>query len=199
MTANGLPAPAERELLHERKVHLSGFHRKDGLWDLEARMTDERAYSSVSAEKGQIPPGQPIHDICVRVTVNDDCIIKSVSASMNAVPYHTCPGALASLANLEGATLGRGWRKRVEDDIGAVKGCTHIRDLLIQVATVAYQTIPIWHAQQHGDVFQSLDGRPPSHLGTCLTWAFDGPVVAQLYPEFARSSNDTSGRECPPR
>jgi hypothetical protein len=29
------------------------------------------------------------------------------------------------------------------------------------------------------------DGKAPMHLGQCVAWALDGPVVAQVYPEFA--------------
>ena len=28
------------------------------------------------------------------------------------------------------------------------------------------------------------DGRPPPHLGKCLTWDFDGPGVEKNYPKF---------------
>jgi hypothetical protein len=185
MSAEGLPAPAARELLHERKVHLSGWRRQDGLWDIEASMTDQRSYDSRSVEKGVITAGDPVHQICVRITVDDRFTVKSVAAAMNAVPYHTCPGALDSLSVLEGATLSRGWRRRVGEGLGGVQGCTHIRELLLQAATVAFQTIPVVHAQQHGDILPAVDGQPPPHLGTCTTWALDGPVVARVYPQFA--------------
>jgi hypothetical protein len=26
---------------------------------------------------------------------------------------------------------------------------------------------------------------PPYHLGRCIAWDFDGPVVARIYPQFA--------------
>ncbi|HSV83171.1 MAG TPA: DUF2889 domain-containing protein [Ramlibacter sp.] len=185
MNAEGLPEPAARELLHQRKVHLCGYRRDDGLWDIEAAMTDQRSYESRSAEKGRIPAGDPVHHICVRLTVDDNLTVKSVAAAMKEVPYHTCPGALGSLATLEGATLSRGWRRRIEEGLGGTQGCTHVRDLLLQAATVAFQTIPVAHAQVHGDILPAVDGQPPPHLGTCRTWALDGPVVARLYPEFA--------------
>ena len=30
------------------------------------------------------------------------------------------------------------------------------------------------------------DGRPPAHLGQCVSWDFDGPVVEKVYPMFFR-------------
>ncbi|HSW18651.1 MAG TPA: DUF2889 domain-containing protein [Ramlibacter sp.] len=179
---DGMPQPAERELLHQRKIDWRGFRRKDGLWDLEATLTDLRRYDSVMAEKGMLPAGMPVHSIVLRITVDDELTVRAIVAAMNAVPYHTCAGALGSLSRLEGASLTRGWRRRVEQDLGGEQGCAHIRDLLGHAPTVAFQTIPVWHAQRHGDILQPVDGQPPAHLGTCATWAFDGPVVARFYP-----------------
>jgi hypothetical protein len=180
----GLPQPADRALRHERTIRWRGFHRKDGLWDLEATLTDVRGYDSLMAEKGTLAAGMPVHSISVRITVDDALTVHAVVAAMNSVPYHTCPNALGSLSRLEGASLTQGWRRRVEQDLGGEQGCAHIRDLLAHAPTVAFQTIPVWFAQQTGDVVPAKDGKPPVHLGTCATWAFDGPVVARLYPMF---------------
>lgn len=188
MSAEGLPAPAARDLLHKREVHFQCYRRKDGLWDIEASLTDQRSYDSRAVEKGLIPAGEPVHAISVRVTVDDGLLVQDIAASMGSVPYHTCPSALASLTSLKGATLARGWRRRVEDELGGIKGCTHVRDLLVQAATAAFQTIPVWHAQAAGDVIPAVGGQPPAHLGTCTTWAFDGPVVARLYPSLAKAA-----------
>lgn len=181
---DGLPEPAERDLLHRRTTHWRGFRRKDGLWDLEATLTDLRGYDSVMVEKGLLSAGTPVHSIRVRITVDDALTVHAIIAAMNAVPYHTCPNALGSLSRLEGASLTRGWRRRVDQDLGGEQGCAHIRDLLGHAPTVAFQTIPVWFAQQTGDVVQATDAQPPAHLGTCTTWAFDGPVVARVYPMF---------------
>ncbi|MBP7488731.1 MAG: DUF2889 domain-containing protein, partial [Azospira sp.] len=34
------PAPVARQRLHVRSIQLYGFKREDGLWDVEARLTD---------------------------------------------------------------------------------------------------------------------------------------------------------------
>lgn len=181
---NGLPPPAEREQAHRRQIDWRGYRRKDGLWDLEVTLTDVRSYDTILAEKGKLPAGQPVHSISVRVTVDDALTVHGIVAAMDTVPYHTCPRALPTLSRLEGASLARGWRRRVEQDLGAEQGCAHIRDLLGHAPTVAFQTIAVWHAQKDGDVIRPVDGQPPAHLGTCTTWSFDGPVVARLYPMF---------------
>ena len=40
-----LPAPQPRTHLHTRSVVYRGYHREDGLWDIEAEMTDTKTYT----------------------------------------------------------------------------------------------------------------------------------------------------------
>ncbi len=173
-----------RTLIHQRDFRSRGFRRADGFWDIEIDLLDHRSYDSRSVEKGVIPAGEAVHDIRICLTVDNDLTVQAVVASMPSVPYHTCPGALNRLHRLAGGSLRRGWRRHVDSHIGDVRGCTHIREMLQIAATVAFQTTPVWWAQQDGDVLRSTDGQPPPHLGTCTTWDFNGPVVARIYPEF---------------
>ena len=185
MTVTSMGATITRQPAHTRHIHMEGFHRSDGLWDIEATLTDVRDYPSYGTERGNIAAGQALHDIHVCITVDNDLVVHAASATMQAHPYHTCPQALPPLAGLVGGTLARGWRKHVESHLGLDKGCSHIREMLQLIATAAYQTVPVWWAQQNGDVIPARDGQPPQHLGQCKAWAFDGPVVGRIYPEFA--------------
>ncbi|NDF80067.1 MAG: DUF2889 domain-containing protein, partial [Betaproteobacteria bacterium] len=81
-----------------------------------------------------------------------------------------------------------GWRKTIEAHLGGVAGCTHLREMLFNMATAAYQTIPSarqFKAQQLG-LPEQVPTSPPPHVGKCMSWAFDGPVVARYYPMFYR-------------
>ena len=78
---------------------------------------------------------------------------------------------------LIGAQLGKGWRKMIDTHLGDLKGCTHLRELLANMATAAFQAIP-------GALFPAEENQPPLYLGTCKSWDFDGPVVMRVYPQF---------------
>jgi hypothetical protein len=78
---------------------------------------------------------------------------------------------------LIGARIGKGWRKTINEHLGGIKGCTHLRELLSNIATAAFQSIP-------GALFGSDDNKPPLYLGTCKSWDFNGPVVMRAYPKF---------------
>jgi hypothetical protein len=83
------------------------------------------------------------------------------------------------MQRMVGCTLGAGWRKAIEKNLGGVQGCTHLRELLFNMATVAFQTIQ--------GAFTSPDPtKPPPHLGRCHAWDLEGPLVERQYPVFFR-------------
>ncbi|MCB2029356.1 MAG: DUF2889 domain-containing protein, partial [Rhodoferax sp.] len=55
---------------------------EDGLWDIEATLTDTKAYTWRSADKGDLPPGTPIHDMVIRLTLDDSLTIKAIATGM---------------------------------------------------------------------------------------------------------------------
>jgi hypothetical protein len=56
-----LSPPPERELLHSRDIVLRGYRRTDGLYDIEAQLTDTKSYGSANRDRGYIEAGEPIH------------------------------------------------------------------------------------------------------------------------------------------
>src|ERR1700724_127118 len=47
-----LSEPHERELLHLRDIALRGYRRADGLFDIEAHLTDTKTYGFPSEDRG---------------------------------------------------------------------------------------------------------------------------------------------------
>jgi hypothetical protein len=66
-----LSPPPERELLHSRDIVLRGYRRSDGLYDIEAHLTDTKTYGSANRDRGYIHAGEPIHGMWLRLTVDD--------------------------------------------------------------------------------------------------------------------------------
>ena len=179
-----LSAPVARTPMHTRRVTYQGYKRDDGLWDIEATMVDTKPHRFVIENQGEWAPEQPIHHMLIRVTVNDAMVIQAIEADMAAAPHEPCPNALPPMQGLVGATLGRGWRKAIDAHLGQTKGCTHMRELLFNLATAAFQTM----------VEVSFE-RPnptalPPHLGQCHAWDLSGPVVAKAYPMFYQPKAD---------
>ena len=138
-TALGTPAP--REEVHNRKINSNGYVREDGLYDIEAELTDNKTYSFSTEFRGDVKPDQFIHHMKVRVTVDRDMKVHAAEALTISGPYAVCPTANDVFDSLVGLTIGPGWRRRVTDAIGGRHGCTHITELMGVVGTIAYQTV----------------------------------------------------------
>ena len=63
------PASVNRQRVHVRSVQLCGYKREDGLWDVEAHLTDTKD-QDYPLSSGLRPAGQPVHDMWVRVTID---------------------------------------------------------------------------------------------------------------------------------
>jgi hypothetical protein len=107
---------------------------------------------------------------------------------MDAAPFEHCQNAVDPVQRLVGATLGAGWRKAIEAAMGGVAGCTHLRELLFNVATAAFQTIPVHLSQQREARGETPDPDAPApyFIGKCLSWDREGPVVQRVLPMYYR-------------
>jgi hypothetical protein len=181
-----LPTPMPRTHVHTRTVVFRGYRREDGLWDIEGEMTDAKTYAYDTSDRGRLEAGDPIHDMAIRLTVDDTMKIKEVAVAMPGTPFPECQQAKPPLSGLIGHTLGVGWRKTIEHTMGGIRGCTHLRELLFNMATAAYQTIPLYraHLRRLAGKPAPVYKRPLPHMGTCLAWDFDGPVVKRNEPEW---------------
>ena len=191
-----LPDPSPRKPLHTRKVSFQGFLREDGLWDIDAELVDFKNYPIHMHERGELAPGDPVHHMRIRVTVDDSLIIQDIATSMDSAPFGECQQAADPMKKLIGVTLGAGWRKAIEGALGGVAGCTHLRELLFNMATAAFQTIPVYRAQLNQARGEQPDpaGPPPYYLGKCMSWDREGPVVQRLMPMFYRPAPVAAGK-----
>lgn len=176
-----LSPPEDRELIHHRRIDCFGYRRKDGLWDIEGHLTDVKSYPFPNKFRGEIQPGEPLHDMWLRMTLDDELTVIKVEASTDAAPFAICPAITPAFAKLEGLKIGLGWRRSVNKVLGGVQGCTHLVELLGPLATTAFQTIHSWNAQKKP---KTESDRPPPHLNTCHALARDSEVVKEHYPRW---------------
>jgi Protein of unknown function (DUF2889) len=188
-----LPVPVEREAFHHRRIAVDGYRRSDGLWDIEAHMVDTKTYGFDNAWRGEIKPGEPLHDMWLRVTLDDRMVVRDVVAVAAAHPFRACPEITVNFRRLIGETIGAGWTKRVRALLGGVAGCTHLVDLLGPIGTIAIQTIKSARAQALMKDAEPTDRaakdpaaprRRPAMIDSCHAMRSDGEVVERLWPDF---------------
>jgi hypothetical protein len=190
-----LPSPARRRHLHTRQIVFRSYLRDDGLWDIEAELADSKTYAFELHDRGTIQPDELIHGMAIRVTIDDAMVVKDIQAVMPHVPFPQCTLVVAPMQAVIGLKMGAGWRGELERAIGGTMGCTHLRELLFNIATAAYQTIPSYRHHEG-----RMTGGPvnftesPLHLGKCMTWAVDGDATSRFLPDFAvAQDSDAAG------
>ena len=172
-----LSPSAPRTLHHTRRVTYHGYERADGLWDIEGELHDSKPFEIGSLTgAAPLPAGAPVHSMAIRATVDLSMVVQSIEVCMDAFPLQGCPKAQAALQSMVGCNMGRGWRKSIDAHLGGVASCTHLRELLFNLATATFQTVQ--------GAFKSEGDAPPRHLGQCTGWDFNGSGVQEHYPQF---------------
>ena len=181
-----LSDPAPREAPHRRTIECRGARREDGPWDIEAQITDVKTYAFENNYRGTLRPGDPIHHMRLRLTLDDDFVIHGAEAATDASPFAVCPAITPAFAKLEGLipTSGAGWSRAVRERLGGVNGCTHLVALLLPLGTVAFQTI---RARRGENEPGGNAGRKPSYIDKCHALDSRGDVVRENFPEWYSS------------
>ncbi len=178
----GLSTPADREILHTRKITCLGFKRKDGLYDIESHLIDTKALGFDNLDRGgRIEAGEALHEMHVRITLGLDLIIKDAEAVTQWGPFNTCSGGAESFKKIVGLQIKSGWRAKVNNILGRTAGCTHITELLGPMATTAFQTMG---AELNGFSKDNDTLEPPFLLNSCHALADTGPVVKRQWPQW---------------
>ena len=66
-----LPTAApERQLKHRRNISVQVYARGNGLWEVDAHITDVRSHDTPMSH-GLLPAGEPIHDMLLRLVIDE--------------------------------------------------------------------------------------------------------------------------------
>ena len=189
-----------REKLHTRDIQICGYRRADGLFDIEAQLADAKSYGFVNQDRGYVGAGEKLHGMWLRLTLDDTMTIVASEAATDHAPYAVCPSAAPAFSSLAGLRIKPGFLRDATLRVGGSVGCTHLRELLQQIATTAFQTIGpyrVWReAQDRGEVAErgsdKLDARIAQKMvasggaivNTCRAYASDGEIVRRRWPEL---------------
>ncbi|MEO1192252.1 MAG: DUF2889 domain-containing protein [Pseudomonadota bacterium] len=189
-------SPAEpREYLHTRRYDFQAFAREDGLWDVEGRITDVKPYSFPNRDRpsGHVAAGEPIHDMSIRMTLDDHLVIVAIEAVTDGSPYRICPAITPNFQRMVGVKVGPGWRQAVQSRLGGVEGCTHLVEMLYAMATPAFQgVVPALSrrrraAAEAGDSEAAEKPRAtwPGLMDSCHAYDHRGEIAKRNWPEAA--------------
>ncbi|WP_277186047.1 DUF2889 domain-containing protein [Caballeronia sp. BR00000012568055] len=189
-----LSPPVSRKLRHQRVIRLEAFERDDGLWDIEARLTDEKPRDFPLAT-GVRPNGLPIHELWLRITIDRKLTIVDAEASSVWSPYgQQCAESNSAYRSLIGLNLLQNFRREANKLLRGVVGCTHLTEMCAVLPTAAVQAFAgdVWKIED-GNPFtgHSAKDQPPFQLGQCHALRFDGPAVREFHPRWVDYTPET--------
>jgi hypothetical protein len=176
-----------RALRHTRAIAVQAYARDDGLWDLDARITDIKENDIVLAS-GPRQAGTALHDLSLRLTVDLHLTIVDVEAVSDAVPY---PGFCNTIGpaykQLIGLNLMNGFRHELKQRVAGIAGCTHLTELAQILPTAALQAFAndVWATNDLASDSAGQAQHQPFQLDKCHALRTDGGAVAQFYPRWA--------------
>ncbi|CAM5203157.1 hypothetical protein CDEF62S_00244 [Castellaniella defragrans] len=181
-----LSAPAcSRKPLHTRSIRVQSYAREDGLWDIEAQLVDTKAYDFTLRGGSPHPAGKPVHDMHLRVTIDEHYTVVDAEVVYDAAPYGDFCSAIApDYKALVGMNLLRQFRRQVRERFGRTAGCTHVTELTNVLPTVAIQTMAGRSNSDSNDNPNGTSGKRPFQLDGCHALRVDGPVVQKYYPSW---------------
>lgn len=170
--------------MHRRAIDVQVFARNDGLYEVDAALTDVKTVDMAVAG-GQRLAGEPIHAMLLRLVVDAQTNILSAGSQTSWMPY---PGACDqhddAYAALAGLNLMQGFRLGVKDRLAGIKGCTHITEMCQLLPSAVIQAFA-------GIVLDTQEGststQPPFQLDRCHALRSDGVTVKTHYPRWFRN------------
>ncbi len=166
---------------------MRGFRRGDGLYEVEGHLTDRKPFDFIPSSGGDVVPAHtPVHDMSVRLVFDDQMIVREVHAFSASTPYAACPAAAPALQKLKGLPIAAGWSREVRSRLAGAQGCTHLVEIVVQLATAAYQSMTTVRANQPLAV--DSEGRPLK-IDSCYAYRTEGELVKLQWPRWHRPSD----------
>lgn len=172
-----------RKLQHRRRIDVEVFSRDDGLWEVDARLTDTKTRDA-RLGGGVRPAGEPIHDLLLRLVIDERFNVVEAGSDTRAMPY---PGSCDDLGDAYGRLVGlnlmHDFRRAVRHRLGGIEGCTHLTEMS--------QTLPTAVVQAFAGIVIDTRGNGserPFQIDRCRALRADGAAVREHYPRWFRQA-----------
>ena len=190
------PAAPSRQLKHRRQIDVQVFARGNGLWEVDALLIDTKTRVANMAE-GPRPAGTPIHDMLLRLVVNEKLDILEAGSETRWMPYTGVCNQHGdqhgdAYSRLVGLNLLQDFRKQLRQKLGGTQGCTHITELAQVLPTAVVQAF----AGEVIDTRGTADGASrPFQIDRCHALRSDGEVVRLHHPRWYRAPDTATAAE----
>ena len=175
-----------RKELHFRKIEMRGWERSDGLYEVEGHVTDQKPDVFTAVSGGRVvPAGEHIHDMGVKLVINQEMQVLEVSTFTTSAPYQDCMSAGTALQSIKGLRIASGWSSEVRRLLGGAQCCTHLMEILIPMGTAAFQSLT---KIRQGEPDKLRANGTPTKVDSCYAYAANRAIVMQRWPNFYTGS-----------
>jgi hypothetical protein len=132
--------PGEHEIpVHTRNYDVRTYRIDASTMRIRGRLTDTKpAGLYVDGDSETLD----VHDMVVDLVVGyPELTIREVTVVMDTHPHTSCPSIEPAYQHLLGASIARGFTRRLTELFGGPSGCTHVGALLKAMAPVAVQSM----------------------------------------------------------
>ena len=186
------PAAPARFLKHRRSIDVHVYARGNGLWEVDAEIRDIKTRDAKLAG-GLRKAGDPIHDMLLRLVVDERLNILEAGSETRWMPYPGhCNEHGDAYAALVGLNLLKGFRQAVKERLGGTAGCTHLTELTQVLPTAVIQAFA-------GEVIDTREDseHKPFQIDRCHALRSDGQAVKLFYPRWYRGAQDPAAASPP--
>lgn len=180
------PAAPQRQLKHRRQIDVQVFSRGNGLWEVDALLVDTKTRDARMAE-GLRPAGTPIHEMLLRLVVNEQLDVLEAGSETRWMPYAgLCDQHGDAYARLVGLNLLQGFRRHLRERLGHGLACTHITELAQVLPTAVVQAFAGEVIDTRGD---AQGASQPFQIDRCHALRSDGEAVRKHYPRWYKPAS----------
>jgi len=175
---NSTDVPQHKRRIHLRQISCVAYQRDDGLIEIEGTLVDTKPFPLTLPERGHLEPDEKIHEMTLRLTIDQEFMILDAVAATLHSPYRVCGAINPAYAQLIGTRIGPGFVLHVKRTFRGVEGCSHMTELLPAMATTAFQAV--WSDAAKFNPENLDTGYSP--LNGCHALRLDGEVVKLYFP-----------------
>lgn len=185
------PAAPQRQLKHRRQIDVQVFSRGNGLWEVDALLVDTKTRDARMAD-GLRPAGTPIHEMLLRLVVNEQLDVLEAGSETRWMPYTgQCDQHGDAYARLVGLNLLQGFRRHLRERLGHALACTHITELAQVLPTAVVQAFAGEVIDTRGD---TEGASQPFQIDRCHALRSDGEAVRLHYPRWYKPASPAAAQ-----
>ena len=174
--------------VHDREIRMSAYEAGDSHVIIEGFLEDRRLYDYYVFSGGTERAGL-LHSMTVRMLVQfPQMIIEDVEAEITEYPRDECPSALAAVSSIKGMKIGPGFAEEINAQLGGVKSCAHIVQLIRNMAFVLFQGLSTSRARRPFDDVTDWEVSILKKIvtDTCLVWKKGGKALQDIDADFEK-------------